>query len=76
MTRRPHDPQFVHDIPAVVTPQDCRHLFLLESQVGGFVFPGVTQRCPVVVVGGIRVPIVWDQAAWNDDFVCTPVSDD
>ena len=62
---------YMHRIPAVVTPQDCRHLFLMESHVAGF-STVIPMRNAAVLVDGVRVPIRWDPLP-DGSYICSPV---
>ena len=69
-----------HRIPSVVTPQDCRNLFLFESQlpnipldeIVAYEVVALLTRIDRVVISGVLVPIQWEQVA-DGSYVCSPV---
>ena len=73
MARQYHLPGFPYNIPAMVTPQDCRYLFRLESLVARFPMrPQGMDQSPTVLVAGYLVDIRWDHVA-DGDYVCSPL---
>ena len=64
---------FLHDIPSGVCVQECRYLFLLESQVAVFPPDASYRITHEVAVAGARIPIRWDPLLdGSGDFVCSP----